>query len=173
LKCVEPDRGIKRILQRKDEKETDLDHDSEDGSQKCTEEKTVYGENDGGESTDLTETADTRIGTGEEDSDFEDIVADDGRIDFGKRFSDDSWSRFQAGAGDGRDDDMGMGEDGAGESERLVEADSADEKRQGFCEGDRIDRNAKGHGKGKGQEEGEDASRQNSKREPKIGAEST
>lgn len=67
---------------------------------------------------------------------------------------------------------MGMGEDGAGESERLVKADGADEKRQGFRERHRIDGNAESHGEGKRQEQRQDASRQDSKREPEIGAES-
>lgn len=155
----------------KGKKETDLDHDSEDGSQKSAEEKTVHGENDGGEGTDLTETADAGIGTGEEDSDFEDIVADDGGIDFGKGLGDDSRSRFQVGAGDGRDEDMGMGEDGAGESEGLVKANGADEKGQGFREGDRVDGDAESHSKGESEEQGEDGAGQNSQREPEIGAE--
>lgn len=42
----------------KKRKDTDLDHDGQNGSQEGTEEETVCGENQGGESTDLFETAD-------------------------------------------------------------------------------------------------------------------
>ena len=149
---------------------TYLKHDSQHGGVEGTKHHAVQRHRDTSKCAELAKTADFAVGADEEYSNLEGVVTENDVAFPIKGVQNDIPSRLHAAVLLGLER-VRVCEDFAGQAERLLEADSADQERERLRQAHRVERDIKDAAEGQCEQECKDRGHHDPSREPEIGAE--